>query len=294
MPETTIIPFYARKNSPILTLMSDQSNFPSLPCWKKYFPFSLGSTSFVHPAGYLENVKILAPSADHIQLLFFESRDANALPSAEEFAQMAELGRVHETNFTLHLPIDRLLDSGSNSGRDDLKDFILRLLKLADPVEPVAMFLHLAGPAADAGQHGIKEWQERIIHDLSWLADKSRCSRLCLENTDFPCAWLAPLCGPLNAKLCLDAGRLGLAGENPPATFRRHMNECEAIHLHAWRNDRDHLALDVLQPEMLNDLAGHLRAYTGLVTLEVFNHDDFLRSLRILSTCLNIQIPGLS
>jgi sugar phosphate isomerase/epimerase len=273
--------------------MSDSAAFPPLPGWKKRFPFPLGVTSFVHPAGYLANVRALAPAADHIQLLFFESRGPDALPSPADVALMAELGRGHGTAFTLHLPLDRTLDHGPAPERRELKEFILRLLDLAAPLAPVAAILHLAGPGADSDPRRVAAWQERTAHDLDWLAARTRRGpRLCLENTDFPCAWLMPLCRPLAATLCLDVGHLGLAGADPAETLCRLLPACGAIHLHAWQNGRDHLPLDLLPADTLQDLGSVLRGFSGLVTLELFNHEAVCRSLRSLSACLNIPIPG--
>ena len=41
---------------------------------KNVFPFALACPSFVYPAGYVDNIRHLAPFVDEIQLLFFESR----------------------------------------------------------------------------------------------------------------------------------------------------------------------------------------------------------------------------
>jgi hypothetical protein len=48
--------------------------FQDLPrSYKKRYPFRIGTTSFIYPAGYTENVARLGPHVDEIEILMFES-----------------------------------------------------------------------------------------------------------------------------------------------------------------------------------------------------------------------------
>ena len=48
--------------------------YPALPkSYKGIFPFKIGTTSFIYPDGYVQNVKMLAPYLDEIELILFES-----------------------------------------------------------------------------------------------------------------------------------------------------------------------------------------------------------------------------
>ena len=41
------------------------------------YPFKIGTTSYIYPAGYVDNVKILAPCLDEIELLLLESAESD-------------------------------------------------------------------------------------------------------------------------------------------------------------------------------------------------------------------------
>ena len=49
--------------------------------YKGRYPFRLAATSFVYPADYDVNVARLGRFVDEIELLFFEIRNADSLPS---------------------------------------------------------------------------------------------------------------------------------------------------------------------------------------------------------------------
>jgi len=58
--------------------------YPSLPkSYKGLYPFKIGTTSFIYPAGYAQNVKMLGPYVDEIELLLFEGAP-DSLPSTQE------------------------------------------------------------------------------------------------------------------------------------------------------------------------------------------------------------------
>ena len=73
---------------------------------KQAFPFSLACPSFVYRAGYADNVRHLAPAVDEIQLLFFESRSAQSLPSQRLIRELAELADDKALTYSVHLPTD--------------------------------------------------------------------------------------------------------------------------------------------------------------------------------------------
>ena len=58
--------------------------YPPLPkSYKGMFPFKIGTTSFIYPDNYVQNVNMLAPYLDEIELIFFESIP-NSLPTNHE------------------------------------------------------------------------------------------------------------------------------------------------------------------------------------------------------------------
>ena len=63
---------------------------------KNCHPFRLGTTSFIYPAGYAENVKLLGPYIDAVEVLAFESRWPDSLPSEADIAELVRLGEEHD------------------------------------------------------------------------------------------------------------------------------------------------------------------------------------------------------
>ena len=85
-------------------------SFPTLgTVCKKRFPFTLACPSFVYSAGYVDNVRRLAPFVDEIQLLFFESRPSENLPSRQLIHELAELAEATKITYNVHLPTDIFL-----------------------------------------------------------------------------------------------------------------------------------------------------------------------------------------
>ena len=62
--------------------VSDNLQTPPLRAHKSGYPFRLGTTSFIYPAGWAENVARLAPLVDEVELLFFESQIPGSLPGS--------------------------------------------------------------------------------------------------------------------------------------------------------------------------------------------------------------------
>jgi hypothetical protein len=86
---------------------NDTSPFlPWQPCVKNGSPFPCACPSFVYPAGYVDNVRHLAPHVDEIELLFFESRFADSLPSRALIRELAQLARSGDITYNVHLPTD--------------------------------------------------------------------------------------------------------------------------------------------------------------------------------------------
>ena len=84
-------------------------NFPILPqSWKQRYPFRLGTTSFIYPAGYLENVTRLGPHLDEIELLMFESQPASR-PTEKLVQDLQQLGQSQAVTYNVHLPTDLAL-----------------------------------------------------------------------------------------------------------------------------------------------------------------------------------------
>ena len=71
-------------------------------------PFRIGTTSFVHPGSWVENVQQLAGRVADVEILFFES---DGLPEADEVQGLVEWKSRAELTYSLHTPLDASLAS---------------------------------------------------------------------------------------------------------------------------------------------------------------------------------------
>ena len=70
-------------------MVNPPNSYPVLEnSYKGQYPFRLGTTSFIYPAGYADNVTLIGPCVDEIELLFFESlgSDISTLKKRDTFA----------------------------------------------------------------------------------------------------------------------------------------------------------------------------------------------------------------
>ena len=85
----------------------DSDAYPELKLDRnKRYPFRLATTSFIYRAGYAENVALLAPHFDEIELLFFESHGSQSCPSDELVDELGSLAADNDITYNVHLPID--------------------------------------------------------------------------------------------------------------------------------------------------------------------------------------------
>ena len=55
----------------------------------------MGTTSFIYPDHYARNVQLIGPFFDEIELLFFESRFEDSLPSRKDIQELKDLSAQH-------------------------------------------------------------------------------------------------------------------------------------------------------------------------------------------------------
>jgi hypothetical protein len=86
----------------------------SLPVIKRMFPFRLGATSCIVPAAIIPNIRFLGPYVDEVELVLFESKGENSLPSPAEIEEMQFPARQIHRPANL-LPLRRLTCTLRNS-----------------------------------------------------------------------------------------------------------------------------------------------------------------------------------
>ena len=250
-----------------------------LRSWKKRYPFRIGTTSFIYPAGYTDNVARLGSYVDEIELLMFESRP-DCRPTGYLVEALAEMGHEYDLTYNIHLPTDLDLTHPNRSRRNRACRILCEFMTILAPLNPSVYVLHLA-PPADANGHGeVSAWQGIAAESLGEiLATGVPGRRLALENLMFPFAWLAPLVAHFDLGVCLDTGHLALQSADLPAFLRQYGPRIVIGHLHGLLDGRDHGPLSGLPTGYREPLRTWLASFTGSVSLVVFAFDPLLASL---------------
>ena len=242
------------------------------------YPWRLGATSFVLPAGVEENVRFLAPQVDDVQLLFFESASRARLPHEVDVPLLGQLAAEHELSYTVHLPTDLALGSQDDKRRHADVVEVCRLVEQLASLQPLAFDLHLNR------EEELPEllWLEGVQRSLAELAQQLGHwqQRLCIENISYPLsAELVALVAGSGASWCLDLGHLCHYGH--AMTWPE--QGCGHVHLHGVADGRDHQPLEQ-EPWLLGVVEMLKKEEFGQVlTLEVYNEGAWRQSCQALA-----------
>ncbi|HYD41281.1 MAG TPA: cobamide remodeling phosphodiesterase CbiR [Anaeromyxobacter sp.] len=256
----------------------------------------IGTTSFVHPAGWAENVRRLAGRVQDVELLVFE-RPGPAGPSPAEIGEIAALGRAGGLTFSVHAPLDLALASADEVQREASVEAVLRTVELAAPLAPHAVIVHVEeAPGAAAPDTAARAaWRERAEVSLRTLLAQGVPPRLlAVETLDARFEHVTPLVEELGLSVALDVGHLARDGVAFDTLLERHLARTRVIQWHGTEpGGRDHRSLrhyprpDALRLLRRLDAAG----WEGAITLEVFRADDLDDSLEVLAE-LRRAAPG--
>jgi len=255
--------------------------------YRKHFPFRICAPSFIYPAGWADNAKLLGPFLDEIELLFFESAKENALPDEREISDLTRLS--HETGLTynVHLPTDISLGAAQQEVQENALTVINRVMKLAAPLNPTTWTLHLP---FDNPQKNAKErhaWIDRLFKNLeSLISSGVKAEHISIETLDYPFAWLEKILASLNVTICMDIGHLLLNKSDVRKFYKTYQDRINIIHLHGTKEGRDHLPLTSFSDRQIHEIAGLLHDFQGTVSVEVFNFYSLDISLRRLENAL--------
>lgn len=223
----------------------------------------LSVPSYIVPGTYLENLRFLEdrPLVEHVELLFFYADKASLDLFRAERSSIAALRS--RFRYSVHLP-DALTA--------DCEPVLALTADLADHyiVHP---------PASD---------EEGFLALLASFRARYG-ARFLLENLiDRPAGALAE--HPCIAGLCLDLGHVLARGDDPEAFAKLHADRAFEVHLHGLEDGRDHGPLDARAP-WLRRLGPWLRAFPGVVNLEVFRAADLEQSLEALAAAAILDSP---
>jgi len=260
---------------------SRRQSYPPLAIsGKKAFPFRLACPSFIHPAGYVENVQHLAPFVDEIELLFFESRFADSLPAPKLLRQLVQLSKDLDICYNVHLPTDIFLGHADNGMRQAAVDVLREMVARCALLNPTTYTLHLTQRPPEPD---IRKWQARTAASLETLFETGISSRcISVENLDYDIEQAAPIIRQLDLSVCMDMGHLMVQGADVKPVYEKWKDRITIVHLHGVDGPQDHLPLDGLGSNIIDEIMELLPSYSGTVSLEVFSFEALDRSMKFL------------
>ena len=255
----------------------------TLPDSRAVFPFRAGTTSCILPYDVLPNIEYLANKVDDIELTIFESDAIAPLPEQSTVFALANIAALHDMTYTVHLPLDIAVGDTDERVRRDSVEKCLRVINRLQILNPCGYILHCVQNSRDKSD--CNTWLQQIETSLGELCEAVSSELLFLETLDYPFDDLAELALRLNCSLCLDVGHVLLYHHKPMDVINRYINKCGIMHLHGVSDTKDHQCLNKLTPEVLHRVMNTLfcgNNASKIVTLEVFNKQDFISSLSLL------------
>ena len=267
--------------------------YPSLPkSYKGVYPFKLGTTSFIYPDGYAQNVNMLAPYVDEIELLLFESAP-DSLPSTQEIKTLLSLSTEFDLTYNVHLPYDISLSDPDPSIRHRAVETLKKVMDLTAPLSPSTCTLHLSYDEQESEADRIKKWQERLYQSVGqFVATGITPEMISVETLTYPMEWVENILNDFNLSVCMDLGHLMVHGFHMETVFNRYCHRTSIIHLHGVENHKDHLPLNRLSTERSKVVRRILKRFTGVVSLEVFSYQHLKDSLPFLEILWNKSLDN--
>jgi len=256
-----------------------------------HLPFRLGTTSFIVPADLLTNVRFLADRVRDIEVLLFEVDDGdNVLPGPEVWAELAELARVHDLTYTIHLPLDLQL-AGDDAARRGSLEKARAIMAAVGELDPWAYVVHLEGAALRGSNDAavLEHWHERAVASLAQMAGwAGGAEKLAVENVEgYPPEFTTTIFDRIGVSRCFDIGHLWRDGIDPWPYLDGWLARTRVVHLHGiGKRDHDSVAR-VPNADLDALLARLLERYCGVLTLEVFNQANFESSLDAVARSLD-------
>jgi sugar phosphate isomerase/epimerase len=250
--------------------------------YKSGFPFRLATTSFIYPASWVPNVKLLGAFVDEIELLFLES-DPAAWPTRSDIRELARMAVDLNLTYNIHLPIDVFLGHEDRAICDRAVETLLGCMQRVTllPISVFVLHANLSEDVRDASSR--MKWIERVNVSLSRLTKGGIApDKIALETLHYPLALLAPVIFEQGLSVCLDLGHLWLNGFDPLDVFAYFQDRTTILHLHGVIGRKDHVALHHLSSGKILTVRKILSRFAGVVSLEVFSFSQLAPSLACL------------
>jgi sugar phosphate isomerase/epimerase len=261
---------------------------PLAKIYKRRYPFRLSVPSFVYPDTWAANARMLGPYVDEIELLFFESKPTDCLPSRKELDELRAISKDFSLGYNIHLPTDVSLTAQERPDRSNALDAIRRVVDLTLHLNPSSWTLHIPYDCSKETGTDVRVWQGHAREALEKLIGEGIPPRLlAIENLDYPFDRVRDLVLDLDLSICMDAGHLILCGQDIAAFYRENVDRIPVLHLHGVRDGRDHLPLTKLSKR--DGLAAFeiLESFSETLSVEVFSFEHLTSSLVWLEKAVN-------
>ena len=250
-------------------------------------PFRIGTSSYIIPDDILPNVRFLAGKVKDIELVLFDIDEYCNIPDKAQAEELKAAAAAYGLSYTVHLPLDL---NFSDQDRDLSIEKAMKVIDGTRCLDPHAFICHLeCRDIPDTEGPALLDWQAQRIRAVNALAERSGIrSGFAVENLErYPIEWNEAVIRACGTRACLDIGHLFLRKEDPIPVMRKWLPLTTVIHLHGI-GTRDHQSLVHMPKEAVKAVIDELlrQDYRGVLTLEVFNENDFNGSMEVIRSCL--------
>ncbi|MGC9196271.1 MAG: cobamide remodeling phosphodiesterase CbiR [Syntrophobacteraceae bacterium] len=259
-----------------------------LPKLKGSFPFRLATTSYIIQDAVLPNVMFLGKYFDEIELVLFESRREDNLPTVREVQEMARVARDLDFSYNVHLPSDLFFADPDRCVRQKYCETALSFYERTLPLAPSGYVLHLdAGTSRGTVEPDVNAWVDRARECLRFMEARGMdLRRTAVENLDYPLERLSPFIQDFDLSVCLDFGHLLRCGYDIASQAALFCDRIAMAHLHGVDKGKDHKGINHIADAHWITIGNFLEGYSGTLSLEVFSLDDLAASCdRMVDLC---------
>lgn len=251
--------------------------------------FRLATTSFIYPDHIIPNVRKIGGFFDEIELLVFESRPEEVLPAKADVQELLVLSKDLDLTYNVHLPYDVSLTDPVDRNRQQAADTLAKTVELFEPLSPTTFTLHLPMDREGTDAARISAWKEHAWQGLDLLVPRlPDPGKISVETLWYGPACLRSLVREFGLSLCLDAGHFFKYGHDLAGFWQEFKGySVPLIHLHgvdfSGASPCDHQGLDRLSDYLFDQIVSSLARYEGTLSLEVFNLENLVNSLKRLA-----------
>ena len=258
--------------------------YPALAkSYKGLYPFKICTTSFIYPDHYIPNVKMLGPYMDEIELLLFESKGPDTLPSRAVIAELCRLAAEFDLSYNVHLPTDISIGDPNPARQQRAVETMIQVMDLVRPLDPSALILHVPYTEKSLNDPVVRNWQNRVDQSLKKIVSGIENEKIiAIETLDYPLEFLEDIIVDLDLSICLDLGHLMVYDYDVLEVYNKYASVTSVLDLHGVENRCDHTTLERLSAESFEPVRQILAEFTGVVSVEVFSFENPDSSLKYL------------